>query len=200
MKTFVHNINGSLFSATAEEALTPQIQTLFQILENIPSEKIRDGFSIEIGWTVFFLSLKDDTYFILAPDFQKDPFADQTEDLTLSLWVQLEQTHFLRLHNVTGESVRFSDKVIAAKQALTEDEITLQRFSDCSKGDSGWCIESLSNRECDEYEAYYAYQLLKHRPSLIKALALPFEYMVIFDRDNIKAIINENDENILDSE
>ena len=44
-----------------------------------------------------------------------------------------------------------------------------------------------------ELEAYYAYQLLKIRPSIIQVLALPYEYLVVFEKDKIKAILDDND-------
>ncbi|WP_460271745.1 immunity protein Imm33 domain-containing protein, partial [Clostridium sp. CTA-19] len=49
----------------------------------------------------------------------------------------------------------------------------------------------------DELEAYYAYQLLKIRPSIIKTLALPSGYMAILEKDELKTVLDENDIDVL---
>ena len=200
MKIFSCEINGVNFSAKAEEPLYPQLQTLFQLIESIPPHEIKNGYRLEAGFTTFTFVEKTGVYQIMAPDFQKNPLADVTDDLTLALWVQLEQIHLLHTYNIGGETTRFFDKIIVVKQALNESDISLQRFSNCSKGDSGWCIESVKNRgsnNANDYESYYAYQLLKLRPELIKVLALPCEYLVVFSGNNIKAILNEKNENLV---
>ena len=78
---------------------------------------------------------------------------------------------------------------------LQLDEVYLQRARDCDKGDSGWYIDPVDETEetDGELEAYYAYQLLKIRPSIIQVLALPYEYLVVFEKDKIKAILDDND-------
>jgi hypothetical protein len=201
MNAFVKEIHGRKFRANAEDALRPQIQTLFQVIETIPIEKIKDSFRLEMGWTVFSIIEKSARDFCIAvPDYTKDPFTDITDDLTVALWVQSEQTHFLREYGITGEAVRFSDKITVANAALKKSKINLQRFADHSIGDSGWCIESTSDGAAgdaaDHYEAFYAYQLLALRPALVKVLALPCEYIVVFDDDTVKAILDPFDHNI----
>lgn len=77
------------------------------------------------------------------------------------------------------------------------DSIYLQRSSNCEKGDSGWYIGPVNEEDnIEELEAFYAYQLLKIRPELIKVLASPFEYMIIFEKEEIQAVLNENDKDI----
>lgn len=109
--------------------------------------------------------------------------------------MQLEQVHCLRQLNIEGEMIKFSDKIVTAKNVLQLDEVYLQRASDCEKGDSGWYIGPVEETEEteDELEAFYAYQLLKIRPSIIQVLALPYEYLVVFEKDKIKAILDDKD-------
>ncbi|PGE43449.1 hypothetical protein COM53_27010 [Bacillus toyonensis] len=192
MKTIVKNIGGKNILATAEEHLSPQIEKLLYLLIKVEYNKLVDGFSIQAGWSIFVLSKREDGYHIIAPDYTKNPFKDTTEDLTIALWVQLEQVHCLRQLNIDGEMIRFSDKIVTAKNVLQLDEIYLQRAEDCEKGDSGWYIGPVDETE-GELEAFYAYQLLKIRPSIIQVLALPYEYLVVFERDKIKAILDDND-------
>jgi hypothetical protein len=49
----------------------------------------------------------------------------------------------------------------------------------------------------DELEAYYAYQLIKVRPSIIQTLALPSGYMAVLNKDRVVAILDNNDIDIL---
>lgn len=44
-----------------------------------------------------------------------------------------------------------------------------------------------------ELHALYAYQLLKIKPEIIQVLALPNDYMVVFEGNEIKAVLDEND-------
>ncbi|KWU58976.1 hypothetical protein QCI77_27895 [Bacillus cereus group sp. MG9] len=195
MKTIVKNIGGKKIIATAEEHLSPQIEKLLYLLTKVEDNKLVDGFSIQVGWSIFVLSKREDGYHIIAPDYTKNPFKDTTDDLTIALWVQLEQVHCLRQLNIDGEMIKFSDKIVTAKNVLQLDEVYLQRARDCEKGDSGWYIGPVDETEETEgkLEAFYAYQLLKIRPSIIQVLALPYEYLVVFEKDKIKAILDDND-------
>lgn len=197
MILFEKSIGDKSIVIKAEKELHMQVENVFLILSKLENEKLIDDFSIQIGWSVFFLSKRNDKYYMLAPDYNKNPFKDTTDDLTLALWVQLEQVHCLRKLDINGETIKFSDKVVIAKNILQVDNIYLQRTSDCEEGDSGWYIGPVNESDdTDDLEAFYAYQLLKIRPSLIQTLALPYEYMVIFEKDEIKAVLNENDEEI----
>lgn len=196
MKTFEMNIFNKKFLASSEKDLNIQVNTLFMVLKKLDDNKLTDGFSFQVGWTIYYLSEKSKNYFeILAPDFIKDPFKNRTNDLTLALWVQLEQIHLLRQLNINGETTKFNDKVVLSKNVLKQDKIYLQRQSDVEKGDSGWYIgmvEESSNEE--EIYAIYAYELLTLRPELIKVLSLPEEYLIVFEGANIETILNSENE------
>lgn len=198
MKKLEKIIKGKNIIVTAEKELEPQIETLFAILEQVDSNKLIHGFSLQVGWSIYYLHEREAENFILtSPDYTKNPFEDRTEDLTLALWVQLEQGHFLRKINVDGISIKFSDKIILSKDVLELEKIYLQRNGDVEKGDSGWYIGPVEDDNTTEFYALYAYQLLKIRPAIIQVLALPNDYMVIFEGNEIKAVLNENDIDVL---
>lgn len=205
MKTYINKINGISYRISMEEVLYSQAKTLFHAIETIPYEKIRDGFKIEIGFSVFILVKNfDDEYTIVTPDYTKNPFVDTTDDLTVSLGIQFEQINILKSYNIVGEGIRYDDKLAVAKNALNKEYIYLQRFSDL--GESGWCVNEItldksgkfSCKTADEYESYYAYQLLNIRPSLVKILLLPYDYIVILRNDDVLEILNEKDESIIE--
>lgn len=197
MKKFEKVVMGKTITAIAEKELEPQIENLFAILEQVDSNKLSDGFSIQVGWSVYYLQGKGNGEFKLtAPDYSKDPFKDTTEDLTLALWVQLEQGHFLRKLKVDGLTTKYSDKIILTKGVLELEEIYLQRSGEVEKGDSGWYIGPVEDNDTAELYALYAYQILKIKPEIIQVLALPNEFMVVFEGKEIKAVLNEGDEDI----
>ncbi|UNL83208.1 immunity protein Imm33 domain-containing protein [Priestia koreensis] len=194
MKNFKKRIMDKTILVNAERELESQIELLFALLEHIGPHKFIHGFSIQVGWTVYYLHEREPGIFILtAPDYTKNPFEDITEDLTLSLWVQLEQTHFLKGINVDGLSIKFSDKIILSKGVLDLEKIYLQRIGDVEKGDSGWYIGSVEDTDATSLYALHAYELLKIRPAILQVLALPNEFIVVFEGSEIKAVLNEND-------
>lgn len=194
MKEFEKTIMGKNIIVTAEKELEPQIESLFVILEQVDRNNLIHGFSIQVGWSVYYLHERETGNFILtSPDYSRNPFEDITEDLTLALWVQLEQGHFLRKLNIEGLSIKFSDKIILCKGVLELEKMYLQRTGGVEKGDSGWYIGPVEEDNTTELYALYAYQLLKIKPEIIQVLALPNEYMVVFEGNEIKAVLNEND-------
>lgn len=65
------------------------------------------------------------------------------------------------------------------------------------KGHSGWYIGPVEDNDTTELYALYAYQLLKIKPEIIQVLALPNDFMVVFEGNEIKAVLNENDVDVL---
>ncbi|MCE4048956.1 MULTISPECIES: immunity protein Imm33 domain-containing protein [Bacillaceae] len=194
MKKFEKIIMGKTIIMTAQKELEPQIEILFAKLEQVDRNKLIHGFSLQVGWSVYYLHERETGNFILtSPDYSRNPFEDTTKDLTLTLWVQLDQGHFLRKLNVDGLSIKFSDKIILSKGVLELEKIYLQRNGDVEVGDSGWYIGPVEDDNTIELYALYAYQLLKIKPEIIQVLALPNDYMVVFENNEIKAVLNEND-------
>lgn len=137
MKTFTKVIEDKTLIAIAEPYLELQAESLLTLFSRIDSTKLIDGFSLQIGWSRYILSARGDRYHILVLDYSKNPFKDTTEDLTIALWVQLEQSHCLRQLAIEGTAITYSDKIVASKNVLQRDSIYLQRNPGDAKGDSG---------------------------------------------------------------
>lgn len=192
------NINGKLFIVNVESYLKEQAEALLEIISNVELNKLNDNFKIQVGWTIFTVVEVSEGFIIVAPDYSKNPLTDSIDDLTVALWVQLEQGILLNKLKLTGELISFQDKIICTKDVLKLDNIYLERNGEHDKDDSGWYIgpvdESISQ---EELEAYYAYQIIKIRPSIIQTLTLPSGYMAVFNKDKLKAVLNENDIDVL---
>jgi len=192
------NINNKLYRVTSEEYLKEQAEALIELIGNIDSNKIKDGAKIHIGWNIYTIVKDQEVYCILAPDYAKNPFVDVTYDLTIPLWVQYEQSVLLKQLGIEGEMISFYDKVLCGKGVLAMDNIYLERNVEYKERDSGWYIGPVDETiDVTEYEAYYAYQLLGIRSYLIQVLSLPKGYVAVLEKDNIKAILDENDVDLL---
>ena len=193
------NINEKLFIVNVESYLKEQAEALLEIISKVELNKLNNNFKIQVGWTIFTLVEVNEGFIIVAPDYSKNPLTDNTDDLTVALWIQLEQGILLNKLKLTGELISFQDKIICTKDVLKLDNIYLERNVEHEKGDSGWYIgpvdESISH---EELEAYYAYQIIKIRPSIIQTLALPSGYMAVFNKDKLEAVLDENDIDVLE--
>lgn len=196
-------MNGIKYSMKVDDALYFQSQLLWKTIQDIPADEIKDGFKIEIGFSLYILQKSESGYDVVVPDYESTPFSEVTEDLTLAFLIQMEQIELLQKYRINGESIRFDDEIAVVKGSVDKPKICMQRFREL--GGSGWCLNeisqsedgSFSNVETDEYESIYAYQLLNMRPPLLKVLMLPYDYFIVFDGDDIVEILNENDESIL---
>ena len=188
MNTYTKEINGIKYTIKVDDMLYFQSQALWRAISDIPVGRLKDGFKIQIGFSLYILQKAISGYCIVTPDYEPTPFLKVTEDLTLAFWIQMEQ---------------LDDKIAVAKGSIVKPKICLQRFRDL--GGSGWCVNEIfqnkdgkfSNVDTTEYESIYAYQLLNIRPSVLKALMLPYDYIVVIDGDDIIELLNEKDESII---
>lgn len=203
MNTYIKEINGIKYFIKVDDMLYFQSQALWRAIYNIPADRLKDGFKIQIGFSLYILQKGICGYCIVTPNYESNPFLNVTEDLTLAFWIQMEQLEMLQKYHINGEAIRFDDKIAIAEGSIVKPQIYLQRFRDL--GGSGWCVNEifhnrdgeLSNVDAAEYESVYAYQLLNIRPSVLKSLMLPYDYIVVFDGDDIIEILNEKDESII---
>ncbi|MCD7035980.1 hypothetical protein LRR81_17180 [Metabacillus sp. GX 13764] len=186
MKTLTKIINSQRFIAKTDATLEFQAQRLLTHISQVNSYKLRDKFAIRMGWSNYILSEQRDGFHILVPDYKRIPFKHTSEDLTIALWVQWEQESLLRKLGVEGEAAFFTDQIIAAKGALEQDEIWLEKKINTEKAPY-WVIGS---RHCDAQEthSFFAYELLKKRPYLLQILPLPVGSIVQIEGENIASI------------
>ena len=204
LQTYFEEINGIIYTFSAEEALRPFVEPLLEAVEHIPPARIKDGFRIRAGFSTFLLSKHNGGFDIAAPDFTDDPLVALTTDLTLALHVQYRQVLLLHRYGIVGKAIHFYDKIVVSKGALDSDLVSMQRFEEL--GGSGWAIESYEMGEdgkaqpkkADGYESIFAYELIGRRPELIDVLCLPDGYMAVFEGDKMVELLDENGESLLE--
>lgn len=64
---------------------------MIDIIGNIESSKLKNKFKVQVGWSIFTILEDSEEFDIVAPDYIRNPFSESTDDLIISLWIQLEQ-------------------------------------------------------------------------------------------------------------
>ena len=168
-----------------------------KIVNVLPSkERIRDGLLLQIGFGIYkIVRLNTDQFRIISVNYETNPFTEFTDDLTLALWIQSEQSRLAKDLKIEASEIRFDDKIVLAKGVFESDNYFLQRQDTDKKGDSGWFV-GYQNQDTDDFIGMYAFEILKKNPNLIKALILPADYLVVVNGGVIQAILNEQDEEV----
>ena len=165
-------------------------------LDNLP-----DGYKIQIGWSIFTLKNNPDhSKSIFAPDYIHDPIHQVIDDLTLAIQIQEKQFGFLQSFHIEGEATVFYSRIVCAKNVLSADKIYLHRTEKSDKYDSGWYIgyvNAAAPPTPNELESIYAFELLYQKPSLVKFLALPTDWIVIIENDAVTAVVDSDNQNRL---
>jgi hypothetical protein len=191
MKPLKAQIGTKTIFVNCDEDLRPQGEWLLAYLRktfgNDPGP-LRDGFKIQVGWSILCLRQQEAGLVVCEPNYRGNPFVEWHDDISCTLQVQMEQNELLEVLDVKeGAAALFQDKIVLAKGCLSEERIFLFRSKDAPAGDSGWYIGPTAGSEpAAANEAIHVYQLLKLRPALLQALALPPGSMVTFHGDGIE--------------
>jgi hypothetical protein len=161
---------------------------------------LADGVTLEIGWTVFFLrGQPDGSLLVCEPDYQSDPFKTVRADVTASLTVLVAQIDLLRAIGVTPAACRFDQKIILKKGVLDEARIFARR-QQSTQEDSGWYIGPAGGAavtpKAEDLEAIPLYELMNRRAHILFALALPTDYMVVWNGTAIEALMDPQGRNL----
>ena len=186
--------NGLTFYGTFSEGF---FEEWFKIVNVLSSKRwIRDGLLLQVGFSIYKLvQLNIDQFRIMSVNYETNPFKEFTDDLTLALWIQGEQSRLVKELDIEASDIRFDEKIVLAKGAFESDHYYLQRQDTDKKGDSGWFI-GYQNQDAAGFVSIYAFEILKMNPKLIKVLILPANYLVVVNGGDIQTILNEQDEEI----
>lgn len=199
-----HAMHGTVIRLACEEAAAPWAPLLLGALEGLPASSFRDGCRVQMGFSLFGLQAEEGGFRVLTQDYEGRPLEAWTDDLTIALWVMVEQGVLVRKCGVQRKTLRFDDEVIVADGALDAPDVSLQHYLDAGDGQPGWVMEALAEDEDGElaevpasgYTALQAWQLLQQRPGLIQLLALPLGYMAVFHEDRLVCLIDPDDEEV----
>lgn len=209
---FQRVIQGKTVLVQCDKRLEPQAEWLLKSIEDVSEESespIGDRWTLELGFSVLVLIAREDGVLVVCePDYDEDPMESAVEDVSRSLWVVVMQNEVCEVTETSAymSIPRFDETIVIRKGALEEERIFVQRDEpDNSNGsdlhDSGWYIGGADDDEegsenPEDYEACYVYELLESRPMVLSVLALPANYVAVFDGEDIEAIYNDEDENV----
>ena len=201
MATNTSKIGINTISVKCSDSQAQQSEWLIKLLGQLHSQgvPIDDGKVIEFGWSMLILKRQPNGILsVEEPNFSGDPWKETRDDISCTLAVQHAQNIFSEKIQAQIQPASFQDKIIISRGCLETSRVFLERNPDSPAGDSGWYIgpyETEQNPE--ELEALYIYELLKRRPSLMPVLGLPSGFLVVFRGDEIEAVLNEKNENLL---
>jgi hypothetical protein len=182
--------------AVCSQDLEEQVRGLLTKLDELNEigPAIQDGSTVLFGWSLLTLRGGVDELVICEPNFDGDPFHDFLPQVEHTLRILIQQIALLKLIGAEGVEACYQDKVVIAKGCLGTERIYLERTSTDADSDSGWFVGEVEGRETkytvEELEAIYVYHVFQIRRALMKVLALPPGYMVVFCGDNIEAIFD----------
>jgi len=171
---------------------------VFALLEEVVAngQPLEDGKTIQAGWSTLILKASTDGFHVLTANIRPDGALALGPELTGSLTVTRAQMHVAARTGIAPQDTNDRQYVAIAKGVLDHHAVVLQRQEAQFEGDSGWRIRSAESHEPPDYEAVPSYQLLAQRPSLLSALAIPTDYMVVFEGKRIDAILDPYDRNL----
>jgi hypothetical protein len=192
-RSFYAQIGSKTVVAQCHEVLEVQVQWLLEYLKkkfDLESDKIKDGFKMQVGWSILCFVERDSELILCEPNYQENPFQDWRDDITDTLTVQAQQNHILQLLGIAESTpALFQDQIVYAKGAFFEKQICLERATNLKEGDSGWYVGPVTDsKERPAYEAMYVYQLIHHRPVLLQLLSLPPGFSSLVDGNDVVKI------------
>jgi len=164
------NIGGQTVVVNCEDGLQKQAEWLLDVLVRMhgSGHLIEEGERVQIGGS--FLSFRRQSSGDLAvcePDFEKNPFQEETTDVSCTLRVLASQFELAHRVAVVPVVTTFQDKIVMDQGCLQFDDLYMHRGEpNAEANDSGWFIGRQGVRKSPpELEAIYAFQLLLQRQS-----------------------------------
>lgn len=196
MTQYQEIIHNKKFLIHADEELFQEVQGIFEEIKNLDEEFIKDNLIMQIGFSFFYLkSVVEDKYRVLTVNYKKNPFQYLTEDLSMALRIEKDQKDFVEKLKITREESRFDDRVMVARDALSERAFKVKRRAASYSAKEDWGITRLDNKNQDFFPLY-AYELQREYQGILKLFALPYEYSAVVKqgkvvevRDNKKEIL-----------
>lgn len=169
------------------------------------ADEWRDGFAIQLGWGPFALREDDGAFIVTSPDYSADPRTDQTDDITLAVWIMVSLLAAPRSAGVEEAHIAWDDDVICVRGWEQQERLQLSRIETTTPKDSGWFIDRLPSMKAGEYAPadlvrVPAWGILQKRDAAARALALPTTVKAIVVGDRIQTIVRASDSEILTSE
>jgi hypothetical protein len=184
-----------LLFAECEPDLAEQANTLLKLAAeaDAESEGLKNGSVIEYGWAPLMVRTGGRELVLCEPDYGGDvnqfvPLVDRT------LRVLSEQAAILKALGVSGVPAKYNQAFVFKRDAFQNNRLYLHRRAPVDTKDSGWYIgvaDDLIPPDEADLDALCVYQLLSLAPASMKVMALPHNYLVVFNQHEIEAVFDD---------
>lgn len=202
MFTFETTIKDQKIKANAQQFFKNAIGALFQVLKKASEQHdiFDPNFALGFGFSYFFLVKREgnDFYEVATVNYRKNPFNERTTDLTIALIIHNMQSEMISTAKVQPQNTFFRQSMIVLRQAVKADEIYLTRTTPADAADSGWYLGLTNDEHEDDHQAedflkLPVCELIKMRPVAMRVLAMPVGTLVTISKNDITAVVDEND-------
>lgn len=192
---FTHASRDRLLVADCEPELAEQAKMLLELAAEADqkADGLRNGSVIEFGWAPLKLRAEGADLIICEPDYEHDVNLF-IPSVKLTLKVLLDQALVLKALGVSGVAAKYNHAVVLKRGVLQMNHRYLYRRAPTSRDDSGWYVgprDDLMPADESDLEALYVYQFVNLAPALMKVMALPYEYLIVFRNDEIETVLND---------
>lgn len=203
LKTLLRRAGTVLLVARCAEAYEVQAEYLLRQLERQQEEGValEPGYRLPLGWATLGLRAKGDERIVCAPDFNRNPFDDLQDDLTVALRVFVNQQETARRAGLKKPMpVQYTDEVVLAQGCLTHRLLVMERRDFPARNLTGWHIlpgDPADLRRAEEkkrWERTPTYRLLGRREVILDLLNLPVGYAVRIEDENVISVLNAHKE------
>jgi hypothetical protein len=187
---------GTRLLAKCNSSLLTQAQAILRHLDltEDATGKFRHGSKVGLGWSVATMQRDAGGLRVEEPDFDSDPVTNTRDDISVSLTVLGGQQYVQQLARKSAVPAPFYSKIIVGGDALLHDRVYLQRSAVADPLDSGWYIGPIADDVPSQpYVGLRSFDLLRGRPELLQALALPVGWVVLFDAKRLTKIVDAED-------
>lgn len=179
MQVYHEQLHGFDFIAMAKGYLEEEVERLFEGMKTLDPSHFKNHYAFQVGISIFFIKESDDnTYKILTVNYDKNPLKNLTEDLTRALKIEKKQREFMEDLGLEEVDSRYDDRIVVARDALTDKEFLLYRKEETYAAEEEWDVLRRGGDNKDFFPLY-VFQLMEEFPDLERVMALPFEFSVL---------------------
>ncbi|WP_301799943.1 hypothetical protein [Nocardioides sp. ChNu-153] len=196
LETVTARIGGVEVRATARARMAPLAQGVLNQVAALGTAPV-DGLAAAPGWGPFTLRARDGGFVVVAPAYETDA-AQETEDLSHALTIDLEQVRVAGASRARATFARFDQRVIGVRGCLDAPALLLKRDHVTNPTDSGWFVEPFpptADRSWtpERLAAWPAWEVARRRWDVGRALALPHGYVAVVEAGRVVQVRDASD-------